>query len=196
MRAAEIFASPSTREGFGITYAEAMAADCIVIGADHPDSAAREVIGNAGFVAEPTVDGVATSLEKAISGGHPSPLTPRPSTAIRLGQCRRTSDVGIYPSNTKEAGRILSWSVIYRANGTHPSRSHVRNRYSFIAIHRSVRNSELETRCWVSWILATPFQGVRESKFLARVPGFFELKSVLLDPLITLAERCPSLRVS
>jgi len=36
MRAADVFASPSTREGFGLTFAEAMAADCSVIAADHP----------------------------------------------------------------------------------------------------------------------------------------------------------------
>jgi len=71
MRAADVFASPSTREGFGITYAEAMAADCIVIGADHPESAADEVIGDGGLLSEPTVDGVAGALETALSGERP-----------------------------------------------------------------------------------------------------------------------------
>jgi glycosyltransferase involved in cell wall biosynthesis len=47
MRAADIFASPSIREGFGVTFVEAMAADCTVIAADHPDSAADEVIDDA-----------------------------------------------------------------------------------------------------------------------------------------------------
>ncbi|QZP38252.1 glycosyltransferase family 4 protein [Halobaculum magnesiiphilum] len=72
MRAADVFASPSTREGFGITYAEAMAAGCTVIGADHPDSAADEVIGDAGFLVEPTVDALTKTLEAALCGDRPS----------------------------------------------------------------------------------------------------------------------------
>ncbi|UVE50742.1 glycosyltransferase family 4 protein [Haloferax larsenii] len=68
MRAADVFASPSTREGFGITYAEAMAADCTVIGVQHPESAASEVIGDAGHLADPTVDSVADSLDRALAG--------------------------------------------------------------------------------------------------------------------------------
>ncbi|MFC7202655.1 glycosyltransferase family 4 protein [Haloferax namakaokahaiae] len=76
MRAADIFASPSTREGFGITYAEAMAADCTVIGAVHPESAASEVIGDAGYLVDPTVESVATELERALSGYRP-PIDPR-----------------------------------------------------------------------------------------------------------------------
>lgn len=72
MRAARVFASPSVREGFGITYAEAMAADCTVIGADHPDSAADEVIGGAGFLPEPTVEGVAAALDGALAGQTPA----------------------------------------------------------------------------------------------------------------------------
>jgi glycosyltransferase involved in cell wall biosynthesis len=71
MRAAKVFASPSTREGFGITYAEAMAAGCIVIGAAHPESAASEVIGDAGYVVDPTVDAVSDALDKALSGVSP-----------------------------------------------------------------------------------------------------------------------------
>ncbi|ELY63487.1 glycosyltransferase family 4 protein [Natrinema versiforme] len=72
MRAADIFASPSTREGFGITFAEAMAADCTVIAADHSESAASEVIGDAGFLASPTVDDVASVLERALKGERPN----------------------------------------------------------------------------------------------------------------------------
>lgn len=72
MRAAEVFAAPSVREGFGITYAEAMAADCTVIAADHPESAAGEVIGDAGFVVPPTVDSVADALSRAVCGERPA----------------------------------------------------------------------------------------------------------------------------
>ncbi len=71
MRAARVFASPSIREGFGITYVEAMAAGCIVIGADHPDSAADEIVDDAGYLREPTVDGVAAALDSALSGNSP-----------------------------------------------------------------------------------------------------------------------------
>jgi glycosyltransferase involved in cell wall biosynthesis len=75
MRAARVFASPSTREGFGITYAEAMAADCTVIAADHPNSAASEVVDDAGYLVEPTADGVAEALDHALSGERP-PMAP------------------------------------------------------------------------------------------------------------------------
>lgn len=71
MRAAEVFASPSTREGFGITFAEAMAADCVVVAADHPDSAADEVVAEAGFVCKPTVESVSRHLRRAVSGERP-----------------------------------------------------------------------------------------------------------------------------
>jgi glycosyltransferase involved in cell wall biosynthesis len=87
MRAAQVFVSPSTREGFGITYAEAMAADCIVIAAGHPESAAGEVIGEAGYLVEPTVDGVVEVLDSAIAGSAPRRLPPdvqNSTTGIQL----------------------------------------------------------------------------------------------------------------
>ena len=71
MRAADVFASPSTREGFGITFAEAMAADCTVLAADHPDSAADEVIDGAGFLVDPTVESLTKALNRALSGERP-----------------------------------------------------------------------------------------------------------------------------
>ena len=72
MRAADVFASPSTREGFGLTFAEAMAADCAVIAAAHPDSAADEVIGDAGFLAEPTTEGIVEALGRALDDERPA----------------------------------------------------------------------------------------------------------------------------
>lgn len=75
MRAARVFVSPSTREGFGLTYVEAMAAGCTVIGVDHPDSAASEVIGEGGFLAEPTTTGVEAVLERALTDERP-PVDP------------------------------------------------------------------------------------------------------------------------
>jgi len=70
MRAAEIFASPSSREGFGITFVEAMAADCTVLAGKHPDSAADEVINDAGLLVEPTVDSLTATLDRAVRGDH------------------------------------------------------------------------------------------------------------------------------
>ncbi|KAA9409941.1 glycosyltransferase family 1 protein [Haloarcula hispanica] len=72
MRAADIFASPSTREGFGITFVEAMAADCTVIAADHPDSAADEVIDGAGFLVEPTIASLTETLDDILGGDRPA----------------------------------------------------------------------------------------------------------------------------
>jgi len=72
MGAADVFVSPSTREGFGLTFAEAMAADCAVIAADHPDSAADEVIGNAGFLTTPTSKAIAETLNRALKGRSPA----------------------------------------------------------------------------------------------------------------------------
>jgi glycosyltransferase involved in cell wall biosynthesis len=71
MLAADVFVSPSTREGFGITFVEAMAADCTVIAAEHPDSAATDVIGDGGFLVSPTVDSVADALNDALGGERP-----------------------------------------------------------------------------------------------------------------------------
>lgn len=71
MRAADIFASPSTREGFGITFAEAMAAGCTVVAAEHPHSAADEVVGDAGFLVAPTVEDVTAGLGRALAGEQP-----------------------------------------------------------------------------------------------------------------------------
>jgi glycosyltransferase involved in cell wall biosynthesis len=71
MRAAAVFCSPSTREGFGLTFVEAMAADCTVVAVTHPDSAADEVIDDAGFLVDPTVDALTDILDSALGGEHP-----------------------------------------------------------------------------------------------------------------------------
>lgn len=72
MRAADGFVSPSTREGFGITFAEAMAAGCTVVGVEHPHSAASEVVGDAGFLADPSVAAVADALDRTLDGDRPA----------------------------------------------------------------------------------------------------------------------------
>jgi len=76
MQAADIFASPSTREGFGITLVEAMTADCVVITVSHPDSAATEVVNGGGFSTEPSVDELSEALGRALDGDKP-PENPR-----------------------------------------------------------------------------------------------------------------------
>jgi glycosyltransferase involved in cell wall biosynthesis len=48
-----------------------MAADCTVVGADHPESAASEVIDDGGVVVEPTVDALADALDRALAGERP-----------------------------------------------------------------------------------------------------------------------------
>jgi glycosyltransferase involved in cell wall biosynthesis len=80
MRAASVFASPSTREGFGITTVEAMAAGCTVVAADHPESAVDEVVGDAGILVEPTVDGVERGLRRALDT---NPTSTAPETRAK-----------------------------------------------------------------------------------------------------------------
>lgn len=62
------FAVPSTREGFGITCAETMAADCVVISAVHPESAAAEVLGEGGYTVFSTSSSVANTPDRAPAG--------------------------------------------------------------------------------------------------------------------------------
>jgi glycosyltransferase involved in cell wall biosynthesis len=71
LRGADVFASASTREGFGITLVEAMAADCTVVAADHPQSAAASVVDDAGFLVGPSANSLAQGLDRALAGGRP-----------------------------------------------------------------------------------------------------------------------------
>lgn len=72
MRGADVVASASVREGFGISLVEALAADCTVVAVDHPNSAASEVIGDAGFLVAPTSESVAAGLSRALIGERPT----------------------------------------------------------------------------------------------------------------------------
>jgi len=72
MRASAVFVSPSTREGFGIATLEAMAAGCSIVAVDHPRSAASEVVGDAGFVVEPSPTELADGIQRALGGAGPA----------------------------------------------------------------------------------------------------------------------------
>jgi hypothetical protein len=49
-----------------------MAADYCVIAAEHPESVADEVIGDASFLVAPTVDDIAAVLDRMLTGDRPS----------------------------------------------------------------------------------------------------------------------------
>ncbi len=76
MRAAKVFVLPSTREGFGITVVEAMAAGCTPVVVDHPDSAAIEVVGSCGYTPNISVPELATAIERGLerNGGRSDPV--------------------------------------------------------------------------------------------------------------------------
>jgi glycosyltransferase involved in cell wall biosynthesis len=49
-----------------------MAADCTVVAANHPDSAADEVINGAGFLVAPSVASLTETLDAVLDGQFPS----------------------------------------------------------------------------------------------------------------------------
>ena len=69
IKSATVFALPTTREGFGIAVAEALACGTQVVTTDHHDNQARHLIedGVTGFLCDPTVDSLADALERALS---------------------------------------------------------------------------------------------------------------------------------
>lgn len=75
LRRADVFVSPSTREGFGLALVEAMAADCTVIAVDHPHSAAAEVVDDAAFLVGPQIGSLQRGIERALAGDRP-PVAP------------------------------------------------------------------------------------------------------------------------
>lgn len=67
MRTAHVFKSPSTWESFGITFAERWRG-LYWFAADRPKFAAKEIVGGAEFIVEPSVDSVAKTLGRALDG--------------------------------------------------------------------------------------------------------------------------------
>lgn len=67
MKSATIFASPSVREGYGITVLEALSCGSRIVTVNAPDNAARFLVTEAnGTVCEPTVDQLAAALIKEL----------------------------------------------------------------------------------------------------------------------------------
>jgi len=73
MKSAQVFVLPSTREGFGVVVAEAIASGLVVVTTNHPDNHARSLLeeGLTGFCCEPTSNALAVALRKALQ--HPGP---------------------------------------------------------------------------------------------------------------------------
>ncbi|MEF8825672.1 MAG: glycosyltransferase, partial [Halapricum sp.] len=67
MKAAEVFALPSRREGFGITVLEALAAGTPAVTIDHPGNAATALVsdGETGYVVDAEPEPLASALEDA-----------------------------------------------------------------------------------------------------------------------------------
>jgi glycosyltransferase involved in cell wall biosynthesis len=67
MKAADVFASPSNREGFGIPALDSLACGTPVVTIAHPQNAVQESVddGSTGEVCEPTVDGLGQGLRRA-----------------------------------------------------------------------------------------------------------------------------------
>lgn len=68
MKSARVFVLPSTREGFGIVVAEAIACGAVVVTTDHEDNHARAFVdeGVTGYLAEPTPASLARAVRRAL----------------------------------------------------------------------------------------------------------------------------------
>lgn len=79
MRSAGVFVLPSTREGYGIVVAEALACGLPVVTTNHPDNHARELLkeGVNGWLADLSAtslaDSIASALDSRAAAGKPAP---------------------------------------------------------------------------------------------------------------------------
>jgi len=80
VKSATVFALPTTREGFGIVVGEALACGTQVVTTDHRDNQARHLVeeGVTGYLAAPTAEGLAATLEQALR-------RPLPPEQVRQG---------------------------------------------------------------------------------------------------------------
>ncbi|MBS1262861.1 MAG: D-inositol-3-phosphate glycosyltransferase [Methanonatronarchaeales archaeon] len=69
LKAARVFVSASTREGFGMSVLEAGACGAVPVVMDHPDNAATELVvdGETGFLTEPSSEAIADRLRLLLS---------------------------------------------------------------------------------------------------------------------------------
>lgn len=98
LKAAEVFAFPSVREGFGIAVLEALACGLPVVTTNHPDNLARWLIDSEekGIVCEPTAAAFAEAIER-VRTGRPTALAGHwPEGAVLVQQERESPDLSVY----------------------------------------------------------------------------------------------------
>lgn len=73
LKAARIFVSPSTREGFGIAVLEALACGAAVITTSAPDNLAQDLVAQSprGVICEPSSEDIAAAVQQLLAGPGP-----------------------------------------------------------------------------------------------------------------------------